>query len=201
MKRDRVKGARRPFSVDLLADLLAAFRRDEPDLFPLALLLSETGLRLGDGARLAWQAVDLPGALVSVRISKTGDLVEIPIQGELLALLAKTPRSAGFVWPDLADLYEKRPRDYSRRLKRLLRKLGLEPRVKLPGRTRPLSVWNWHSFRHSFVKRLATSKVANSVIMSMTGHKSPDLVLHYSQEVSLEEKRAAILAAKLPKLP
>lgn len=201
--RDKVAGARRPFTPGQIEELLAALLVQDPQLHPLALLLAETGLRLGDGARLRWDGVDLVERQLTLRASKTGALIELPLVDSLLVLLGKTKRSGVYVWPDLAAIYESDARELSRRLKRVLWRLGWESRVKLPGRTRPLSVLNWHSFRHSFVQRLSLARVAPALIQSMTGHKSLDLVVHYSQQVPMSEKLAALrsVALKLPKLP
>jgi len=76
---------RRPFTAEELAALFEAARPD-PFLYPLVVTAACTGLRRGDVCRLRWKDVDLRNNVITVKTSKTGANVEIPIFRPLWAL-------------------------------------------------------------------------------------------------------------------
>ena len=77
---------RRPFSPVELRAILDKARADE-FLYPLVTAAACTGMRRGDVCCLRWDAVDLDGAMLAVKTSKSGRRVEIPIFAPLLAVL------------------------------------------------------------------------------------------------------------------
>jgi len=77
---------RRPFTAGELAVLFEAARPD-PFLYPLVVCAACTGLRLGDVCGLKWGSVDLRAGVLSVKTSKTGAGVQIPIFDTLRAVL------------------------------------------------------------------------------------------------------------------
>ena len=100
---------RRPLTAEELARLFEAARPD-PFLYPLTVCAALTGLRIGDVCLLRWQSVDLRGGFVTVRTSKTGAVVEIPVFAPLRAVfeaaLADRAESP-YVWPEAAGMYKK----------------------------------------------------------------------------------------------
>ncbi len=121
----RPKGAtdqvhRKPFSPDELKALLDAARPDEL-LFPLVTACVCTGLRKGDVCRLKWSDVDLDAGAVSVRTSKTGEPVEIPLFAPLREVLVGRRRNGGkLVFPEAAEIYEKNDTRLTYLFKRLI---------------------------------------------------------------------------------
>ena len=98
---------RRPLTAEELARLFEAARPD-PFLFPLTVCAALTGLRIGDVCLLRWQSVDLRGGFVTVRTSKTGAVVEIPIfkpLREVLETALADRAESPYVWPDAARMY------------------------------------------------------------------------------------------------
>jgi len=100
---------RRPLTAEELVRLFEMARPD-PLLYPLTVCAALTGLRIGDVCLLPWSAVDLRGGFVTVRTSKTGAVVEIPIfdplQRVFESALADKELDVEFVWPDAAQMYK-----------------------------------------------------------------------------------------------
>ena len=52
---------------------------------------------------------------------------------------------------------------------RVIRWIGLEPSVKIPGRKRGVTVYGFHSLRHSFASHCAEAGVPKAVVLSILG--------------------------------
>lgn len=86
-------------------------RKGDPNLPWKRLLLAmlyELGLRISDYLRLDWDAVDLGGRRVLVRVAKTDEMASLPFSSVVLSLLANLPRKEGqlFPWSDRASVYK-----------------------------------------------------------------------------------------------
>lgn len=191
------EGQKRPFTPEQVREILTATKKEELDLYHLALICSATGLRLGDACSLLWDSVDLHGRSIKLRQRKTGRAVELPISDALLKHFSGLKRRGLAVWPELAASYPTVPglRLLCKRFKRVLNRLGYSRRESIPGRKRLLTVLGWHSFRHYVIKELCRAKVPIGTVQAISGHASPAMVIHYSQQVSLEEKLSAVREA------
>ncbi|OQA63731.1 MAG: Phage integrase family protein [Firmicutes bacterium ADurb.Bin262] len=113
---------RRPFTAGELARLFEAARAD-PVMFPLVVCAACTGMRRGDVCGLRWQSVDLRAGVLSVKTSKTGASVQIPIfqtlREVLETALADREPDAVHVWPDAARMYETNPDGLTWRFKKI----------------------------------------------------------------------------------
>lgn len=114
---------RRPFNESELASIFEAAASD-PLLHGLIVTAACTAMRRGDVARLRWQGVDLDAGFVTVKTSKTGDTVDIPIFPELRRVLESIPRRGAFVFPEAAKLYTSSPDALDRRLQSVLSAAG-----------------------------------------------------------------------------
>lgn len=65
----------------------------------LLAVLYELGLRIMDTLRIEWSAVDLIGARVKVRISKTDDWASLELSLSLVSMIANLPRKGGRLFP------------------------------------------------------------------------------------------------------
>jgi len=121
---------RRPFTAGELAVLFEAARPD-PFLYPLVVCAACTGLRLGDVCGLRWQSVDLRAGILSVKTSKTGASVQIPIFDTLRAVLetalAEREPDAVYVWPDAARMHKVNPTGLTWRFKKLVASIMADP--------------------------------------------------------------------------
>ena len=117
---------RKPFSdVELKALLDAA--RDDEFMYPLIVTAACTGMRRGDVCKLQWSAVDLDSGMLTVKTSKTGVSVAIPIFKPLLAILKGLNNGNGeYVFPDAAELLESKPDSLTWRFKKIVAKAFAE---------------------------------------------------------------------------
>ncbi|MBP7830381.1 MAG: tyrosine-type recombinase/integrase [Kiritimatiellae bacterium] len=111
---------RKPFSDLELKALLDAARGDE-FMYPLIVTAACTGMRRGDVCGLRWSAVDLDNGMLTVKTSKTGASVEIPIFKPLLAVLkARQHNGRDLVFPEAAELLERNPDSLTWQFKKIV---------------------------------------------------------------------------------
>ncbi len=170
--------------------LLSATEGD-PDLHDLLTLLAWTGLRLVDGVKLKWGAVDFARGVITLAPQKTarrtGKQVHIPMFPTVRALL--DARQSGnvlspgrFVFPDLADLYDRdRGAALSKRIAAAFEKAGMETSEERDGRDRKAVVYGAHSLRHFFVTVATSAGMPAAMIKSITGHATDAMLEHYQQ--------------------
>jgi len=93
-------------------------------------------MRRGDVARLRWSSVDLSAGFVTVKTSKTGDTVDIPIFPPLRSVLESIPRRGTFVFPEAEKVYRRQPDMLDRRLNAVLEDAGFvrPPRTAKAGK-------------------------------------------------------------------
>lgn len=127
-KRDEITVHRRPFSTAELDAIFAAAAEVDPELRPVIVADACTALRRGDVARLKWKAIDMVDGFATVKTTKTGETVEIPIFPPFMAVLreAEQKRKKGedYVFPTVAKAYETSPDSLDRRLRKVLEAAG-----------------------------------------------------------------------------
>lgn len=108
---------RRPFTAEELQKLLDAARGDD-FMFPLITAGACTGMRRGDLCKLQWNAVDLAGGMLTVKTSKTGAQVEIPIFKPLRAVLeSRRGQGTDYVFPEAERMLRENPTGLTYRFK------------------------------------------------------------------------------------
>ena len=160
-----------------------------------------TGQRLKDCVLLQWQNVDMKNRRIWVKQFKTGQEVTIPIADKLYdALLeAEKWRCDQYVAPKMAADYNRLNQDgktiencqVDRAMLRPIRWIGLEPSVKVPGRKKKMTVYGFHSLRHSFASFCAEAGVPKAVLLSILGTNS-EIADKYYTHVSEESQRKAV---------
>jgi len=119
---------RRPFDGGELDAIFAAAGEVDPELAPVLVAAACTALRRGDVCRLRWDSVDMAEGFVTVKTSKTGETVEIPIFPPFRAVLeeaaSKRKKGVPFVWPRVALAYGQNPDGLNVRLRRVLAAAG-----------------------------------------------------------------------------
>jgi integrase len=63
---------------------------------------------------------------------------------------------------------------------RVIKWIGLEPSVKVPGRKKKVTVYGFHSLRHSFASHCAEAGVPKAVVLSILGTNSEIVDKHYT---------------------
>ncbi len=111
---------RKPFSADELRAILDAAQEDG-FMHPLIVTAACTGMRRGDVCGLVWENVDLKGGMLTVKTSKTGAGVEIPIFAPLRAVLEGLAKPhKGLVYPQAAEMLEANPDGLTWRFKKIV---------------------------------------------------------------------------------
>ena len=164
-----------------------------------------TGQRMKDCVLLRWSKVDLNMNLIWVKQFKTGKEVTIPIAPQLKKVLleAKTwqDENNNYVCPHVALRYNKTNAAGKNvgnnlvniDLLRVIRWIGLEPSVSVPGRDKKVTVYGFHSLRHSFASYCAEAGVPQATVISILGADS-EIVTKYYTHVGTEAQQQAISA-------
>ena len=162
-----------------------------------------TGQRLKDCVLLQWQNVDMKNRRIWVKQFKTGKEVSIPIAPVLYKALreAEKWKSDQYVTPKCAARYKQTNAEGKNTgnnlididVLRPIRWIGLEPSVTVPGRKRKMTVYGFHSLRHSFASFCAEAGVPKAVLLSILGTDSK-IADRYYTHVSEESQWKAIEA-------
>ena len=172
---------RRALTVEELRRVCAPLAGEMRLLFALGLY---TGLRLGDCALLDWGAVDMVRRVIVTvprKTARTGREVEIPLHGELYALLAETPEAArrGCVLPQTAETYRRDDSALSKTIRAVFGRAGIETRGKVEGYAHAVAKVGFHSLRHSFVSLMGNAGAPLALVQSIVGHSNPMMTAHY----------------------
>ncbi len=164
-----------------------------------------TGQRLKDCVLLRWSKVDLERSRVWVKQFKTGKEVTIPLAPPLKevlenALLWKSGEN-DYVCPKMAARYNQvnaMGKNVGNNLVnidmlRVIRWIGLEPSVSVPGRDKKVTIYGFHSLRHSFASYCAAAGVPAATVQSILGADS-EVISRYYTHVGEEAQQRAIAA-------
>jgi integrase len=144
---------------------------------PTFLLLSETGLRVGEAKWLTWEDVDFDKNVIHIRGKdgwkpKSGDARIVPMSETLRSFLQRHPKSGRFVLTAVpTSAHPKLGRQISERralvaLKRILKSLGI------PGKL--------HTFRHYFISTCLTNQIEEPIVRSWVGHVDAAIMRLYT---------------------
>ena len=201
---------RKPFTGKEVAKLIKAASSEE--WRGLVLVAAFTGLRLGDAARLSWEAVDLNTKRITLIPSKTKRKkkeVRIPIHPDLLAYLLAAPVAddspAAPVFPSLAKKRVNGANGLSDTFSALMAAAGVDrgkpSRLIEEGQDKGAGRITWekgfHSLRHTFTSWLRNAGVSEEDRMALTGHSTRESHSIYSHA---DEKTGRDAIAKLPSL-
>ena len=175
--RDNANQWREKRKYDLMPDLRAAAYVDH--LKPMVLVSLNTGLRQGELFNLEWSAVDLTGAIVTIKgeNAKSGEDRHIPLNDEALSTLTawrdQTPGALVFPGPTGAPISE---------IKTAWGKLLKDSRIER---------FRWHDMRHHFASRLVMAGVDLNTVRELLGHSDIKMTLRYAH-LAPEHKAAAV---------
>ncbi|MFA5687744.1 MAG: tyrosine-type recombinase/integrase [Kiritimatiellales bacterium] len=123
---------RQPFTVEELNAVLEAAQSD-PLIYSLAITAACTAMRRKDCCFLKWESIDLNAGFITVKTSKTGEVVDIPMANMLEAEIRNQKRrKSEYVFPDAKALYETNPTALTHRFKAVLKKAGFDDGEDLP---------------------------------------------------------------------
>ena len=176
---------------------------NKPEIRVIYYLGMFTGQRLKDCVLLQWQNVDMDHKRIYVKQFKTGKEVTIPMAEELFQVLTEAIewRENQYVCPKSAARYNKQNREGKNvgnnlvniDVLRVIRWIGLEPSISVPGRNKKMTVYGFHSLRHSFASFCAEAGVSKAVLLSILGTDS-DIADKYYTHVGEDAQQLAITA-------
>ncbi|MEI6054413.1 MAG: tyrosine-type recombinase/integrase [Lentisphaerota bacterium] len=176
---------------------------NKPEIRLIYYLGMFTGQRFKDCILLKWDKVDLRLRKIWVKQFKTGKEVTIPMAPELLNILpqALAWKANEYVCPNVAERYRKvdsNGKNTGNNLVnidalRVIKWIGLEPSVKVPGRKKSVTVYGFHSLRHSFASHCAEAGVPKAVVLSILGTNS-EIVDRFYTHIGEDAQEKAILA-------
>ena len=162
-----------------------------------------TGQRLKDCVLLQWQNVDMKNRRLWIKQFKTGKEVTIPMADELYDALkeACSWKINQYVCPKSAARYNKVDKNGKNvgvnliniDVLRVIRWIGLEPSIEVPGRSKKMTVYGFHSLRHAFASFCAESGIPKAVLLSILGTDS-EIADKYYPPVGDAAQRQAINA-------
>ncbi|MDD3021844.1 MAG: tyrosine-type recombinase/integrase [Alphaproteobacteria bacterium] len=162
-----------------------------------------TGQRMKDCVLLRWDRINLDMKRIWVKQFKTGKEVTIPIAPKLMEVLleAQTWKTDEYVCPNVAARYKKVDANGKNTgnnlvnidVLRVIRWIGLEPSVDVEGRKKKVTMYGFHSLRHSFASHCAVAGVPKAVVTSILGADS-EIVDRYYTHIGNEAQEKAILA-------
>lgn len=147
----------------------------------------KTGMREGEILDLLWSKIDLENLLIKLEAEDTKDREPrvIPIPGDLLEVLKRTPRALHdahvFLWKGKKISGEK----FREWVKKACEEAGVPYGRFAKGGFIP------HDLRHGFVTYMRKAGVDKSVIMELTGH-STDAMFHRYNEIDGDDRRKAM---------
>ena len=185
---------------------------NKPEVKVVYYLGMYTGQRMKDCVLLRWSKINLGMRRIWVKQFKTGKEVTIPIAPPLLEVLqvalAWKKSDADYVCPNVAVRYNKTNavgKNVGNNLVnidmlRVIKWIGLEPSVTVPGRDKKVTVYGFHSLRHSFASYCAAAGVPQATVVSILGADS-EVITRYYTHVGDDAQRQAIAAVSGGYLP
>ena len=178
---------------------------NKPEVRVIYYLGMFTGQRMKDCVLLRWSKINLDMNRIWVKQFKTGKEVTIPIAPALREVLLEAlewkKSDLDYVCPNVAERYNKTNalgKNVGNNLVnidmlRVIRWIGLEPSVNVPGRNKKVTVYGFHSLRHSFASYCAEAGVPQATVVSILGADS-EIVTKYYTHVGDEAQKQAIAA-------
>ncbi|MDD5727506.1 MAG: tyrosine-type recombinase/integrase [Victivallales bacterium] len=195
-EQDNISARRMSFSQEQELKLLEVLEnskykvKNKPEIRLIYYLGMLTGQRLKDCVLLRWDKVDLNRKRIWVKQFKTGKSVTIPMAPKLLEVLTEAQKwkTGPYVCPNVAKRYnqlDKNGKNTGNNLVnidvlRVIKWIGLEPSVEVPGRKKKVTVYGFHSLRHSFALHCAEAGVPKAVVLSILGANSEIVDKHYT---------------------
>lgn len=205
---------RKPFTPQDLKAILEAAQKDD-FMRPIFITGICTAMRRGDCCCLKWSSIDLNSRFVTVKTSKTGETVDIPMFPLFYDEILRIKRGESqYVFPEQAEKYMKSPVVISQRIRKVLATAGFtdncgkkESEINYRGEIyaerenglRRVSIRDFHSFRVSWITLALTAGVPLEIVRKVTGHRTVETVLTHYFRPGREDFRHTLQSA-MPKL-
>ena len=168
-------------------------------------ILKYTGQRQKDCVNLSWNKISMDRHRLWVTQEKTGKDVSIPIAEELYDMLKKAEawKINDKVLPKSAERYARKAKDgtdtgvnlINKQLLNVIKHVGLEPSVSVQGRSKKVTIYGAHSFRHGFASHCAETGVPRAVCASILGADT-NIIDNYYVHIGEDAQDKAIQAIR-----
>lgn len=127
LPRETETVSRHPFSVDELQAIFKTALENDPLIYSVSVTAACTAMRQKDCCFLRWSEVDLDEGFITVKTSKTGQVVDIPLADILLDEIKKQEGNGSeYIFPEAAKLYTANRNGVSSRFKKILELAGFD---------------------------------------------------------------------------
>ncbi len=194
---------RKPLSKEEAGRLLEAAQQDD-FVRPLIVCGLCTAMRRGDCCLLTWDAVKLddPHPSITVKTSKTGEVVCIPVAplllNELQAARKKWDKKSAYVWPEQAEMQLNNQQGVSWRIGQVFKAAGFsddECRSERTTGVRRASVRDFHSLRTTWITEALSNGVPIETVKLISGHRTTDVVTEHYFHPNQEKVRSTLQQA------
>ncbi len=185
-----------PFTQDELNSIL---EHADAVMRPIFLVGMCTAMRQGDCCMLKWADVDLVEGFITVKTSKTGETAEIPLFPLLRAEIETRQRKSEYVFPEAAELYQKKNFGLPRRVKQVLTAAGIKTKQVCDDRIQNATIKGFHSLRTTWITMALSAGVPIELVRRVTGHSTVEVVLKHYFRPGREAFRTALETA-MPKM-
>ena len=190
-----------------LEELSKIFQHAPEELYPLFMIGLFSGLRLGDICKLKKSDVAFDRHFIIRTQAKTSGLASIPmhqvLENYLQTLFIKYPDSE-YVLPELAEQHAKNASVICIKVNRFLEKdLKIKTTKQVPGKRKKVNVKGIHSLRHTFCTIAGVVGIPETVVRSIVGHMTPQMIRLYTRHIEEGEKLKYIqlFGEKLQNIP
>lgn len=164
--------------------LMTACRRSRAQYLPLAVTLAlETGMRLGELARLYWEHIDLSRQVAHLPDTKNGSARTVPLSTTAVTALGTLPcRDAGAVFPVGVDAIKQsfRAAMVRGRQQYIADRLAAGMSEDALRCDRMLTGLHFHDLRHEAVSRLFERGLNPIEVATISGHKTLAMLKRYT---------------------
>ena len=151
-----------------------------------------TGMSMGDICTLRKNNIEFERHFIIRNRNKTEVRCSIPMTKKfeeyMLELYQKTPPSEPYLLPDHYAAYKRNKSTVSNRATRFLTDIGIITAENVNGLTRKVNKKGLHSLRHTFCTIAGIIGIPESVVRSIVGHMTKEMIYLYTRKISEEEK-------------
>jgi len=170
--------SRKPLSDEEVERLKAAAGNDHDGETRLLIVVgANTGMRIGDCARLKWEDIDMEHGFIRVTTQKTGRPVSIPLLADLRRELETRRRdpSSAFVMPGMAGR-----KSAGCIIDRIFKRSGVKQVASGQHGRKTRVVKSFHSLRSRFVTMCAEAGIPLEIVKVVVGHTTQKMTEHYA---------------------
>jgi integrase len=162
---------------------------ESAELAGLVALAVETAARRGELLALRWEEVSLPKQVATLRVTKNGEVRQLPLSSRAVATLQRIPQRL-----DGGAVFTLRPDSVSQAFRRAVERARMAYEEETPPAQQDrqhLIDLKFHDLRHEACSRLAERGLSTTELAAVSGHKTLQLVARYTHH------RPELLAKKL----